>query len=380
MQEAQAILPGATLGVLGSGQLGRMFAQAATRLGYNVHVFSDCEICPAGQVAAYKTVADYGDTAAVEKYAQSVDVVTYEFENVCTKAVEIIEQMVPVRPSRNVLHIVQNRWREKSFLEQAGVACTPFAEVTSSEQLQTAVEQVGTPSVLKTAESGYDGKGQIKISSPAEAEAAWDSIERAPAILEGWVEYERELSVIVTRNLAGDITIHGPIANDHANHILDVSMFPLPELEPVTEEAHRLGRQVAEALDLVGVCCIEFFLTQDGQLLANEIAPRPHNSGHLTIEACSSSQFDQQVRSICNLPLGNDGIVSPAAMVNLLGDLWENGEPNWEAALKNPNVHLHLYGKTEARPGRKMGHLTVLGPSAKEAAAEALAARELLKR
>ena len=376
---SNAILPGETLGILGSGQLGRMFAQAAARLGYRVHVYSPDADSPAGQVAAHSTVAAYDDVEALTEFAQSVAVVTLEFENVPTIAAETVAKHVPVRPSGNVLHICQNRLREKTFLQSNGIACAPFAEVTSAEELANAIESVGLPGVLKTSDSGYDGKGQALVHSADEAIEAWTSGGKQPCVLEGFVEFQRELSVIVARTPAGDTAIQGPIANDHANHILDVSMFPLPELEPCSAEAQKIARQVADALQLEGVACVEFFLTTDGRLLVNEIAPRPHNSGHLTIEASHTSQFDRQVRAICNLPLGSTDPISPAAMVNLLGDIWENGEPHWEEAMDDPRVRVHLYGKAEPRPGRKMGHLTVLADSAIEAAQRATAAREKLR-
>ena len=373
-----AILPGATLGILGSGQLGRMFAQAAARLGYRVHVYSPLADSPTEQVADQATVAEYDDIDELTKFANAIEVVTLEFENVPTTAVETLSQHVPVRPSGKVQFVVQNRLREKLFLQQAGVACAPFAEVTTAEQLATAVDKIGLPAVLKTAESGYDGKGQSKITTPAEASTAWTSVDQVPAVLEGWVAFQRELSILVARSPSGQVAIHGPLANDHVNHILDVSLFPLAELDPILDEAQQIGRKIVEALDLVGICCIEFFLTVDGQLLVNEIAPRPHNSGHLTIDACLTSQFEQQVRAICDLPLGSGESVVPAAMVNLLGELWEQGEPNWQAVLSDPQVHLHLYGKVDPRAGRKMGHLTVLAGTVEEAAQRALAAREQL--
>ena len=373
-----AILPGATLGILGSGQLGRMFAQAAARLGYRVHVYSPLADSPTEQVADQATVAEYDDIDELTKFANAIEVVTLEFENVPTTAVETLSQHVPVRPSGKVQFVVQNRLREKLFLQQAGVACAPFAEVTTAEQLADAVDKIGLPAVLKTAESGYDGKGQSKITTPAEASTAWSSVDQVPAVLEGWVAFQRELSILVARSPSGQVAIHGPLANDHVNHILDVSLFPLAELDPILDEAQQIGRKIVEALDLVGICCIEFFLTVDGQLLVNEIAPRPHNSGHLTIDACLTSQFEQQVRAICDLPLGSGESVVPAAMVNLLGELWEQGEPNWQAVLSDPQVHLHLYGKADPRAGRKMGHLTVLAGTVEEAAQRALAAREQL--
>lgn len=379
-----SILPGATLGILGSGQLGRMFAQAAAQLGYRVHVYSPRPDSPTGQVADRQTVAAYDDVEALAEFAKSVDVVTLEFENVSTIATETVARHVPVRPSGHVLHITQNRLREKRFLVEAGIACAPFAEVNSPEELAAAVEKIGLPAVLKTADSGYDGKGQAMIHTAAEAADAWASTGGQPAVLEGFVDYERELSVIVARSPAGahsssgEIAVHGPIANDHVDHVLDVSMLPLPELEPHAASAQAIGRQIAAALDLVGIACVEFFLTRDGQLLVNEVAPRPHNSGHLTIEASTTSQYEQHVRAICGLPLGSTAVVSPAAMVNLLGDLWQSGEPPWETVLADPHARLHLYGKTEAREGRKMGHLTVLADTVQEAAERAKAARQLL--
>lgn len=377
---AESILPGATLGILGSGQLGRMFAQAAARLGYRVHVFSPDVDSPAGQVADRTTVAAYDDVAALAEFAQSVAVVTLEFENVPAIAAETVAQHVPVRPSGQVLHVAQNRLREKRFLEQSGIACAPFAEVNSAEELAQAIDQIGLPAVLKTSDSGYDGKGQVKLDPGADPVKVWQAAGGQPCVLEGFVDFQRELSVIVARTPGGDTAIQGPIANDHANHILDVSMFPLPELEACSADAQEIARQVAKAFDLEGIICVEFFLTTDGRLLVNEIAPRPHNSGHLTIEASYTSQFERQVRSICNLPLGSTDPISPAAMVNLLGDLWQHGEPDWPSALADPLVRLHLYGKGEARPGRKMGHLTVLAETAKEAADRALAARAKLVR
>lgn len=355
-----------------------MFAQAAARLGYRVHVYSPDADSPAGQVADQETVAAYDDTAALTKFARAVEVVTLEFENISTSAAEIVAQHAPVRPSGHVLHIAQNRLREKRFLQSHQIACAPFAEVTTWEQLQAAAAEIGLPAVLKTADSGYDGKGQTMIHSPTELETAWESIGQQPAVLEGFIDYRRECSVIVARTPAGDMAIQGPIANDHVNHILDVSMFPLPELDPCAAAAQAIARKIATELDLIGVACVEFFLTGSGELLVNEIAPRPHNSGHLTIEASCTSQFERQVRAICGLPLGSAEPVSPAAMVNLLGDLWKAGEPCWSTALADPDVRLHLYGKQQPRPGRKMGHLTVLAATATEAAQRAQAARKRL--
>lgn len=377
--DVQTILPGATLGVLGSGQLGRMFALAAARLGYRVHVFSPRTDSPAGQVAALEIVADYEDLEAIAKFAQSVDVVTLEFENVPTAATEEAARYVPVRPSGQVLHVTQDRLREKQFLESAGIPCTPFAEVTSDAQLADAVSNIGTPAVLKTTAWGYDGKGQAKIDSPATAAAAWEDLDRQPAICEGWVEYELEFSVLAARsaNLT-EIALYPPIANYHENHILDLSVCPEPALESVADEAQGIARAIVEQLDAVGILCVEFFLTTDGRVLVNEIAPRPHNSGHLTIDACTTSQFEQQLRAICGLPLGSTEMLFPAAMANLLGHLWQSGEPPWTKILSDEAVRLHLYGKAEAKTGRKMGHLTVLAGTPQLAAQRAQAARDCL--
>lgn len=369
------LLPGARLGMLGAGQLGRMFAIAAARMGYHVHVFSPRVDSPTGQVSHRETVADYGDTDALAEFAKSVDVVTLEFENIPIGAVEVVEKFAPVRPGKAVLHTTQNRLREKRFLQSAGIACAPFAEVNSLVELQIAIDKIGLPTVLKTADSGYDGKGQITIRDASEAANAWEFVGEQPAVLEGWVDYQQELSVLVARSTRGEIATCGPIANDHANHILDVSRFPAAELAHFAKDAEAIGRTVAEQLELVGLCCVEMFLTRGGELVVNEIAPRPHNSGHLTIEACETSQFEQQVRAACGLPLGSMKSRTPAAMVNLLGDLWCDGEPDWLELISVDQGYLHLYGKTEAKPGRKMGHFTVLGETAEIAAGVAEVAR-----
>ena len=376
--EAKLILPGATLGVLGSGQLGRMFALAAARLGYRVHVFSPDAESPAGQVAALETVGDYQDAQAVAKFAQTVDVVTLEFENVPAVATETASQFAPVRPAGQVLYATQDRLREKRFLQSIGIPCTPFAAVSSEEELQAAVEQIGAPAVLKTTAWGYDGKGQAKFESAAGAAAAWQQLEQQPAICEGWVSYDCEFSLLVARSTIGEVAVYGPIANEHKNHILDVSIYPAHELRAIAEQANEIGRAIVEQLEVVGIICIEFFLANDGRVLVNEIAPRPHNSGHLTIDACQTSQFEQQVRAICGLPLGSTEVIAPSAMANLLGDLWQEGEPNWQAALRDSGTRLHLYGKAAARVGRKMGHLTVLAENAADAERRARAAREAL--
>jgi len=376
----QTIPPGATVGVLGSGQLGRMFAIAARRMGYRVHTLSPDDDTPTGQVADREIKAAYDDLDAVRAFARGVSVVTFEFENVSAAAAEAAAEHAPVRPAGAVLHTTQNRLREKGFLRRAGFPVAPFAAVRSGEELARAVAEIGTPAVLKTAGWGYDGKGQAKIATPGEASAAWASLGTDEAILEAFVDFAREVSVVGARGLDGSFAHFGVIANDHRNHILDVSVAPAPVPAAVHRDAVEIARGILEALEVVGVLCVEMFLTRDGRLLVNELAPRPHNSGHLTFDACVTSQFEQQLRTICGLPLGSTALLCPAAMANLLGDLWQDGEPDWAAACGFPEVKLHLYGKATARPGRKMGHLTALAADPEEARRLVVAARNSLGR
>ena len=374
------VLPGSTVGVLGSGQLGRMFAIAARRMGYRVHTFSPDSDTPAGQVSDHEVRAPYGDLDAVSDFARKVSVVTFEFENVPAGTVEAASRFAPVRPSGHVLHTTQHRLREKSFLSTAGFPVAPFRHVTTEDELRSALAEVGTPAVLKTAGFGYDGKGQMKISSAEEAARAPALLAEQEAVLEAFVDFEREVSVVAARSPAGDFAHYGVIENEHRRHILDVSVAPPADLPPrVARDAVELARAVLEALDVVGVMCVEFFLTRAHELLINELAPRPHNSGHLTFDACVTSQFEQQLRAVCALPLGSTEQLRPAAMANLLGDLWQRGEPDWTAALRHADVKLHLYGKTEARPGRKMGHLTALAATPADAARAVRAARAALE-
>jgi 5-(carboxyamino)imidazole ribonucleotide synthase len=374
-----AILPGATLGVLGSGQLGRMFAIAARRMGYRVHVLSPDGDTPAGQVADVEMRADYDDLDAVARFAQSVSVVTFEFENVPAATTEVAAKYVPVRPGGNILHTTQHRLREKTFLRDAGIPVAPFAPVRSEEELSAAIQQLGLPAVLKTAAWGYDGKGQAMIRRAEDAPQAWAALGTDEAILEAFIEFDREVSIVAARSREGDFAYYGPIDNAHRNHILDVSFVPAGASERTHNRAVEIARAIVEKLELVGVLCVEMFLRADGDLLVNELAPRPHNSAHLSIDAHASCQFEQQVRSVCGLPLGSTRLLRPAAMANLLGDVWQDGEPNWAAALRGPEVKLHLYGKTDARPGRKMGHLTALASTAEEAVAQVLQARAALE-
>jgi 5-(carboxyamino)imidazole ribonucleotide synthase len=381
----QPILPGSVIGVLGSGQLGRMFAIAARRMGYRVHTFSPETDTPTGQVADVEIKAHYDDLIAVRGFASDVDVVTFEFENVPAATAQAAAECATVRPGGHVLHITQNRLREKTFLSNHGFPVTPFKAVNTLEELKAGLNEFGCPSVLKTAGFGYDGKGQAKITSADQAEAALASAGDQEMILEAWVDFACELSVIGARGIDGSFTHWGVIRNDHRNHILDVSMAPAGLPPEIEREAITIARSTLEQLDVIGVLCVEFFLTADGRLLINELAPRPHNSGHLTFDACVTSQFEQQLRAVCGLPQGSTEMLRPAAMANVLGDLWpsirgEAGEPDWAAALALPNVKLHLYGKLEPKPGRKMGHLTAMAQSADEAAGVVRKAREALRK
>ena len=383
MSAAGAILPGATLGVLGGGQLGRMFAIAARRMGYRVHTFSPDSDTPAGQVSDHETRASYEDLDAVRRFAQGVSVVTFEFENVPAATVEAASAHAPVRPGGFVLHTAQHRLREKRFLSQAGFPVAEFRHVATGAELRAALEELGTPAVLKTAGFGYDGKGQLKIADEKDAERAGREFGERESVLEAFVDFEREVSVVAARSEGGrEFAHYGLVENEHRRHILDVSVAPPLDLPPsVAHEAVEIARGVMEALDVVGVMCVEFFLTRGHKLLVNELAPRPHNSGHLTFDACATSQFEQQLRAVCGLPLGSTEMLRPAAaMANLLGELWQDGEPDWPACLSFPDVKLHLYGKTEARPGRKMGHLTALADDPREAARLVREARAALER
>jgi len=374
----KAILPGATVGVLGSGQLGRMFAIAARRMGYRVHTYSPDSDTPTGQVSDKEYEHPYDDLDAVREFARGVEVVTFEFENVPAAAVEAAEGLAPVRPSGSVLYTTQHRLREKTFLSAHGFPVAPFRHVRSLPDLSAALEEIGFPAVLKTAGFGYDGKGQTRIGSARDASSAFEALRGQEGVVEAFIDFEREVSVVAARGAGGEFAHYGVVENTHSRHILDLSVAPARVDESVEREAVEIARAVLEQLEVVGVTCVEFFLTRSGQLLVNELAPRPHNSGHFTFDASLTSQFEQQLRAVCNLPLGSTELLRPAAMANLLGDLWQAGEPLWCAAAAFPNVKLHLYGKTEARPGRKMGHLTALGLTPEEAARAVLAARAAL--
>jgi 5-(carboxyamino)imidazole ribonucleotide synthase len=374
----QPILPGSTIGVLGSGQLGRMFAMAARRMGYLVHTFSPETDTPTGQISDVEITAAYEDLDAVREFARDVDVVTFEFENIPASTVETAAEFAPVRPSGVVLQTAQHRLREKTFLSKNNFPVTPFRHVRSLAELRAGINDLGTPVVLKTAGFGYDGKGQTKINSLDECEAAFATLGGQEAVLEAFVDFEREVSVIAARGVNGEVVHYGVIENVHERHILDCSVAPAQVSPEVARAATEIAESLLTQLDVVGVLCVEFFLKRDGALYVNELAPRPHNSGHLTIDANVTSQFEQQLRAVCGLPLGSTDLMSPAAMANLLGDLWRDGEPNWSAACAHPNVKLHLYGKHEPRAGRKMGHLTARADTSAAALKLVQAAREAL--
>ena len=378
MSAERVIGPGSTLGVLGSGQLGRMFTIAARRMGYRVHTFSPDEDTPTGQVADLEITASYEDMDALRAFARHVDVVTFEFENVPIEAIDVVESLAPVRPAGMALHTAQQRAREKTFLADRGFPTAPFARATTLDELWDAVALVGTPAIVKTAAFGYDGKGQHSVASPADVEHIWTALGHQEAVIEKRITLQAELSVIAARGLDGEVAMYPVFENRHRNHILDLTTCPALISADVARRAVEIARAVLEELHYVGILCVEFFLSTDGELMVNELAPRPHNSGHLTFDASITSQFEQQVRAICALPLGSTEFLRPAAMANLLGDLWTDGAPNWAAACRYDEVKLHLYGKEEARPGRKMGHLTALGKTVRDAQDRVIAARDAL--
>ena len=374
------ILPGGAIGVLGSGQLGRMFAIAARRMGYRVHTLSPDSDTPTGQVADVEVNAPYEDLDAICKFASAVSVVTFEFENVPAETASAAARCAPVRPSGHVLHIAQNRLREKTFLAKAGLPLTPFKKVADRGSLEITAGEIGLPGILKSAGFGYDGKGQYRIQTLADFDAAWQAVGQQEAVLEALVDFEREISVVAARSVAGEFVHFGAVENQHVNGILDISIAPARVAPSIAREAVEIARAVLEKLEVIGVLCVEFFVCKDGRLLINEIAPRPHNSGHFTFDANVTSQFEQQLRAVCGLPFGAVTQLTPAAMANLLGDLWANGKPDWTAAAGIPDVKLHLYGKLEPRAGRKMGHLTALAPSVEQALEDVKAARAALTR
>ena len=357
--------------MLGGGQLGRMFSLEAGKLGYRVYVFEPETGCPAGQVSEAEINAPFSDDEKLRSFARAIDVATYEFENIPLSALQTVAAEAPVRPRGEALHICQNREREKNFLAANGIPCAPFWIVDSVASLATAMAELGGPGVLKTADFGYDGKGQVRLHARDDAAAIWSKFGGGRAVLEGWIDFTLELSIVCARGLDGAVSLFPASENRHTNHILDFSIIPARIPGSALAEARAIARRIAGALDVVGLLTVEFFLARDGRILVNELAPRPHNSGHFSLDACVTSQFEQQARAICGLPLGSTDLMRPIVMLNLLGDLWKSGDPDWNAVLGDPDVKLHLYGKREARPGRKMGHLCVLADTVDDALARA---------
>ncbi len=371
------ILPGATLGLLGGGQLGRMFTVAARTLGYRVTVLDPDRFAPAAEFATEHVAAAYDDAAAIARLAASCAAVTTEFENAPAQALDALGRRTVVRPRGDSVAIAQDRRREKGFFAAHGFPVGPWAVVESEADLDRALERVRLPALLKTARLGYDGKGQARVASREALARAFDAWNRVPCVLEELLALEREVSVVLARGEDGATAVFPVAENRHAHGILDLSIAPAAVGQALAAEARELAERLAADLGYVGVLAVEMFVVE-GRLLVNEIAPRPHNSGHYTIDACRTSQFEQQVRVLCGLPLGDPSQHTPAVMVNLLGDIWGAGEPRWEAVLRHPGAHLHLYGKREARPGRKMGHVTVCEPTPEAALEAALAIRREL--
>lgn len=353
------ILPGATLGMLGGGQLGRMFTLAARTMGYRVMVLDPDAASPAGQMADEHVMADYTDLAALKKLGDVCAAVTTEFENIPAASLIALAKHCRVAPSAAAVAIAQDRSHEKTWLADNGFATAPFALINREADLDAALAKTGTPALLKVSRFGYDGKGQARIGTLDQARTAFRAFGGLPCVLEGFVKLECEISVVLARNDAGQCVLFPVAENRHENGILDVSIVPARVPESLTLQARDMACAVARKLNYVGVMAVEFFVA-DGRLLINEVAPRPHNSGHYTLDACITDQFEQQVRVLCGLPLGDTRLLSPVVMLNILGDRWENGGPHWDALLAQPNIKLHLYGKQAARPGRKMGHCNVL--------------------
>jgi len=377
-QDLAPIQPGATLGVVGGGQLGRMFAIAARQMGYRIAVWSD-EAGPASECADISLVADYGDVAAGEAFFAQISALTFETEKLPLELFRRVPAGIPIRPGIRFLEMSQNRLREKGGLQAAGLPVGPFAPVRSLAELEAGVAALGTPAILKTASGGYDGKGQIRIDAAADLAQVWRSLNTDEAILEAFVPFVDEISVVAARDVSGQCVTYGPIHNTHRHHILDISYCPVNLADAIRQRAVDITQRIAAEFAVVGVFCVELFVLADGAVWINEIAPRPHNSGHLTIEGHVTSQFQQQVRCLCGWRVGSAEQLKPVAMANVLGDCWRSGPPDWGAvASRWPQVQWHLYGKTEPRAGRKMGHLTATAETAAAAVESVVVARQVL--
>ena len=361
------ILPGSTLGMLGGGQLGRMFTVAARTMGYEVVVLDPDMGSPAGKLATDHVCANYDDQNALDHIAKTCDAVTTEFENVPASTLDALANTCQVRPGAQAVTITQDRIHEKNFLRDNGFPTAPFAVIHSFADLEKGISEIGTPSILKVSRFGYDGKGQFGINAESDIKNAWDTLEGEACVLEQRMPLDIEVSVVMARGLEGEVTTYPVAENIHEGGTLDVSVVPA-RIDKATETSVTdMAKQIATALDYIGVMAVEFFIS-NGELLVNEIAPRPHNSGHYTLDACVTDQFEQQVRAVCGLPLGDTRLLSPVVMINMLGDIWHGGNaPEWQKLLDHPNVKLHLYGKHEARPGRKMGHFNVLASNIDDA-------------
>ncbi len=362
------VTPGETIGILGGGQLGRMSAQAAQKLGYQVKIFDPASFVCASKVAQETITAPWDDLKALKKFTTGCSRVTLEFENIPVSTIDFVNKITPCHPSARVLEICQNRQKEKEFLRENQIPCAPFKIVNTLEELKKAVKEIGYPCVLKTAIFGYDGKGQIKICSEThDLEEAWSITGGGRGVLEAWIPHDCEISVIIVRGENGEVAIYEPTENIHKDHLLHLSLSPARISQSLINEAKSLALKIVEKIGLTGMLAVEMFVHRE-KIQVNELAPRPHNSGHVTLDNNTTSQFEQHIRSVCGLPLGEIKTQQPAVMLNILGDFWKNGiTPDWNIALQYPNVKLHLYDKGQAVPKRKMGHLTVLGPTLEEA-------------
>ena len=355
------IWPGGTIGIIGGGQLARMMALEGRRMGYRIGVLDPDREGSAAQVADFSVEGAFDDRAAAEALAVQSDVITIDTEHVPAEVLEALETMKPVRPAASVLRIVQDRFEQRRFLERLGAPQPMHAVVSDAHSLRTAAAVVGFPCVLKTRRSGYDGKGQARVERLEELDDAWTAIGQCPALLEAFVPFDKEISVLLARDLSGSVRFYPIAENLHRRHVLHTTQVPSPTLTAAIEtEAENLGARIASALGHVGMMAIELFVTREGSLIVNEIAPRTHNSGHYTFGACATSQFEQHIRAICGLPLGVPSLLRPAVMLNLFGDSWRDGPPDWGAVLSHPGARLHLYGKKRPTPGRKMGHILIL--------------------
>ncbi|NOR51863.1 MAG: 5-(carboxyamino)imidazole ribonucleotide synthase [Gammaproteobacteria bacterium] len=371
------ILPGATLGVLGGGQLGRMFCVAARTMGYRVVVLDPDEGSPAGHIADEHIKADYLDEAALDLLASRCDAVTTEFENVPAESLRYLAKSTRVSPPADALEVAQNRHHEKQYALKAGLNPAPYHFIESEADIDAAVAAIGLPAILKSATLGYDGKGQAVVNSAEELVAAFESMNKVSCVLEKKIDLALEVSVIVARNAEGEALSYPIAENQHRDGVLHISAVPARIETSLADKARQQALALAESLDYVGILAVEFFISSDGELIFNEMAPRPHNSGHYTKDACITSQFEQQARMMCGLKPGDTRLTSPVVMVNMLGDLWD---PDWATLLSHPEIKLHLYGKTEARPGRKMGHFNVLASDVEQALEVATLAFEELQR